>query len=250
MDGIHLALLTVLLFVGMIPVTTIHVAYGHEIVCITEPCEHTHDDRFGTPKPINPPAIVKDPVVVETSRDLTIVERVQQVFQDIRETLTFDPLEKAKLKLQDAENNQSIINQSVDSGESVPVQLEERRVNKLNEALDIVTTNADSISNSAQLIEDIRFLQRTGELNEIKLLYSQIDEVKNADQTTKDEYNKRVNNLETWNQYCFKEFDIDEYLPLGSDQSMKNIKETCPRIAELDEQFDLEAMYNQHKDEI
>lgn len=233
MDGSRTSLVAFLFLLSVVPLS-IHITYAQ-----------TDTDRdFG----ITPIRFNNDNFSDRFDGQITIIDRVQNVFRDIQTALTFDPLERAKLNLEDAGNNQSIINRSIDSGVPVSSAVEERRVGKLNEALNIVQTNMDSITNSAQLLQDIKFLQDTGELNEIKILYSQVDDVKDADQTTKDEFNAKVNALETYQKYCFGSFDIDDFRPID-ETVIPKIEQQCPRIKELNEQFDLEELYMKYKDD-
>lgn len=258
MDGSKLfTSIAVLLFVT-ISAIPIHTAYAHEIVCITEPCEHTHDNRFGT---IKQSEITEDPVVTRFSADLTIVQRVQNVFADIQQALTFDPLAKAKLKLADIERQQSIITQNEANGLPIPIEAEERRIEKLNEVNELVgeiktrqigtedefrTAVCDETiiqatghcihpndvnKDTLEIAKEIDLLNNVGELNDIRILYSQADAVGEADQATKDAYNAKVNSLETWNEFCLGEFDIDDYHPIND--NIEKLEMACPELADL-----------------
>lgn len=95
----------------------------------------------------------------------------------------------------------------------------------------------------------INDLENISELNEIKLLVSQVQKVSKSDQSTKDRFNQRVNALNTWNQYCIGEFNINNYLPLD-ESAIPKLEKQCPKMKELNEKYELDDLYLQYRTEL
>ncbi len=161
--------------------------------------------------------------------------------EDVREFFTFDPVQKAELKLQHAEERQAEIDNLDSRGFAIPLEYEERRVTKLNEASDLlVKSNEEGRVILPELIETFETLRTMGELNNIRVLYSQLEVVAVADQQTKDSFNAKVNALKTWQENCTGEFDIDAVLPVRT--AIDKIEIQCPKLLELQEQFGRERI--------
>ena len=155
--------------------------------------------------------------------------------EDVREFFTFDPTAKAELKLQHAQEQQNKINDLDSRGMQIPLVHEERRIQKLNEAREIINNQENSI-----LSTTFNQLREMGELNDIRVLYSQLPRVVNADQQTKDDYNEKVNSLQTWKNNCRGEFDVDNMVPLS--QAVQKIEAQCPKLIELQNKFGYERL--------
>jgi len=161
--------------------------------------------------------------------------------EDILEFFTFDPIEKAQLKLQHAEERQLEIDNLDTRGFAIPIEYEERRVQKLNEASDILNkSNEEGRVILPEIVETFDTLRTMGELNDIRVLYSQLETVAIADEQTKVNFNQKVNSLRTWQENCIGEFDIDAVLPVRT--AIDKIEIQCPKLLELQEQFGRERI--------
>ncbi len=176
---------------------------------------------------------------------LSFNERLQFFVQDVQELFTFNPVAQAELKLQHALERQQQINELDSRGIAIPLEFEERRIQKLTEANEIlsdrvVDTPASSDERLAQIIDTFETLMQMGELNDIIVLYSQIPSIINASPEIKAEYNAKVNSLVSWQENCVGEFDVDSLLPLSS--SLAKLENQCPKLVELQERFGTERL--------
>jgi len=161
--------------------------------------------------------------------------------EDVAEFFTFDPVEKAELKLEHAIERQLEIDNLDQRGFAIPIEYEERRVAKVNEASDLLNESTQMGRVIDQHIVDAFDTLRTmSELNDIRILYSQLETVAVADQQTKERYNAKVNALQTWQDNCTGEFDIDAILPVRT--AIDKIELQCPKLLELQEQFGRERI--------
>ena len=156
--------------------------------------------------------------------------------EDVIEFFTFDPVQKAELKLQHAEERQIEIDNLDSRGFAIPLEYEERRIAKLNEASDLlVKSSEEGRVIHPEIVETFETLRIMGELNDIRVLYSQLEVIAVADQQTKDSFNAKVNALRTWQENCTGEFDIDAILPVRTE--IDKIEIQCPKLLDLQEQF-------------
>ncbi len=155
--------------------------------------------------------------------------------EDVSEAFTFDPEKKAELKLKHAQERQDEINQLDFSGNQIPLEIEERRIQKLNEARILIENRENTM-----LSNTFDSLREMGELNDIRILYSQLPRVVDADELTKIKYNEKVNSLNTWRNNCDGAFSVDEMKPLG--QAVQKIEKQCPKLVELQEKFGYERL--------
>lgn len=189
--------------------------------------------------------LAQDQELRELAPDLTFGERVAFFVQDVREAFTFDPIARAELKLQHAEQHQQAIDNLDSRGLAIPIEFEERRIDKLNEVSAILNerlqdTPAVADERITAIIESFEILRTMAELNDIRLLTSQLQTVANSDQQTKERFNAKVNALKTWQENCTGDFDIDAVLPLRT--AIDRIEEQCPKLLELQEQFGRERL--------
>lgn len=174
--------------------------------------------------------------------------KLESFSQDIAEAFTFDEVEKAQLKLEHAQIQQEKIDDLDRRGLSIPVELEERRIQKINEASDIIDRKPmqeiyelNKKDDGLRLFSSqLDLLKEMGELNEIRVLYSQLPEVVNADQETKDRFNAKVNSLDTWQKECTGDFNIDELKPLRT--AVSKLQNQCPKLLEYEEKFGLDRI--------
>ena len=103
----------------------------------------------------------------------------------------------------------------------------------------IINSNPDSPILSI-VIDSFETLRQMGEVNNIRILYSQLPSVVNASDEIKQRYNDKVNSLDTWQKFCIGEFDVDELLPLRS--AVDKLEIQCPKLLELQEQFGRERI--------
>lgn len=207
---------------------------------------HSGDAELGQLKDL-PPLFNPPPFQFEVDQELSDISpppsigwRLKVLGEDFRDFITFDPIQKAELKLQFAEERQREIDDLSDRGIPIPVEYEERRVQKLNEARLIVierTADTPSVAGSslARVIDSFRSVQQLGELNDIRILYSQLPEVINADDEVKQRFNDRVNELDTFQENCIGEFDVNTIDTMSV--VFDRIAEQCPRLVELEQQF-------------
>jgi len=167
-----------------------------------------------------------------------------QVFrEDIHEAFTFNPEQKAELKLKHAQEEQERINLLDISGNQIPLQHEERRIQKLNEAKEIIQQKFESegtYQDRERITDTWDLLREMGELNDIRILYSQLPRVINADDDTKREYNEKVNSLDTWKNNCTGSFDVDDMKPLR--KAVQKLEAQCPKLVVLQDKFGYERM--------
>ncbi len=205
---------------------------------------HAQDGSFGIPPPVfdhEEFLLGQDQELRDIAPALTLNERFAFFAQDFREAFTFDPLEKAKLKIQHAQANQIAIDNLDQRGFAIPIEFEERRVAKVNEASDLLNESTQKGRVIEQdTVDAFETLRTMSELNDIRILVSQLEAVSVADDQTKERYNAKVNALDTWQKECTGEFDIDAILPLRT--AMDKIEEQCPKLVELQEQFGRERI--------
>jgi len=165
--------------------------------------------------------------------------RLKIIGEEILEFLTFDPLEKAKLKLQFAQERQIEIEQRITDGLSIPPEFEQRRIQKLNEAIAIFNER-DATTILPEIIQSIQGIREMAEFNEVKVLYSQLETVLASPQEVKDAFNDRVNSLDAFQENCIGEFDVNDFRQF--DLAFEILEEQCPRLVELEDQFGRERL--------
>jgi len=111
----------------------------------------------------------------------------------------------------------------------------------MNEASDLLNKSHQEGRVIDQEIHDaFNTLITMSELNDVRILYSQLETVAVADQQTKDSFNAKVNALKTWQENCMGDFDIDSILPVRT--AIDKIELQCPKLLELQEQFGRERI--------
>jgi len=168
---------------------------------------------------------------------------IRTVTNNVSEALTFNDERRAELKLQHAQVDQDEINDLDSRGLPIPLQLEQRRIAKINEATEILNNRIErnqTITDKDNLTDRFDTLREMGELNDIRILYSQLPRVIESDHATKQQYNEKVNSLDTWQNNCHGEFDVDNMVPLS--MAVKKLETQCPRLVELQNQFGYERI--------
>lgn len=210
---------------------------------------HAQDRTLQIPPPLfdhEKFLIDKNSAIRDIAPALSFNERLQFFIEDIGEFFTFNPVAQAQLKLEHALERQQAIDQLDSRGFAIPLEFEERRIQKLDEA-SIILNKPDVMMQLSQgngllpsVIESFNILRQMGELNDIRVLYSQIPSVINASPEVKAEFNTKVNSLVSWQENCFGEFDVDSLLPLRS--AIAKLENQCPKLVELQEQFGRERL--------
>jgi hypothetical protein len=147
--------------------------------------------------------------------------KVQNVIEDIRINLASPP-DKITLIKEFALEKQAIIDTKTINGEKVPLDIEERRLELIDKS--------DNIAESVDVITQLKNeLNQLGEMNEIRILYSQFEDCKiNCTDQQLLDFNEKVNALDSWNNKCQGTFDIDDY-----DYSMNafdKLSSKCPDL--------------------
>jgi hypothetical protein len=161
--------------------------------------------------------------------------RLKIIGEDFIEFFTFDPLQKAQLKLEFAQERQIEIDELNSQGLPIPVEYEQRRIQKLNEAIEIFNERDDTMF--TKTITSIDALKEMAEFNQVKVLYSQLGVVLNSPQEVKDAFNRKVNSLDAFQENCIGEFDVDDFSLLSLDSSFEKLEEQCPKLEELEKKF-------------
>ena len=147
--------------------------------------------------------------------------KVQNVIEDIRISIASPP-DKITLIKEFALDKQTIIDTKTINGEKVPLDIEERRLELIDKS--------DNIAESVDVITQFKNeLNQLGEMNEIRILYSQFEDCKiNCTDQQLLDFNEKVNALDSWNNKCQGTFDIDDY-----DYSMNafdKLSSKCPDL--------------------
>ena len=204
---------------------------------------HGQDGSMALPPPLfehKPFDFGTDQSLRELTPEPSFNWRLKIIGEDFVEFFTFNPLEKAQLKLEFAEQRQMEIDFLDSRGLAIPLEYEERRIQKLNEAREIVNERiavTPVVQNELlrRVIDSFETLKQMGELNDIRVLYSQLPSVINAPDAVKERYNEKVNALDTWQEFCIGEFDVDNLRSLRT--AVDDIEQQCPKLVELQEQF-------------
>jgi len=161
--------------------------------------------------------------------------RLKIIGEDFIEFFTFDPLQKAQLKLEFAQERQNEIDELNSQGLPIPVEYEQRRIQKLNEAIEIFNQRENTMF--TETITTIQSLREMAEFNQVRVLYSQLETVLNSPQQVKDAFNSKVNSLDAFQENCIGEFNVDDFSLLSLDSSFEKLEEQCPRLEELEKKF-------------
>jgi len=167
--------------------------------------------------------------------------RLKIIAEDFIEFFTFDPLQKAQLKLEFAQERQNEIDELNSQGLPIPVEYEQRRIQKLNEAIEIFNQTDDQIM-LPEIFASIETLREMAEFNQVKVLYSQIGTVLISPQEVKDAFNNKVNSLNAFQENCIGEFNVDDFAQLNLDLAFEKLEEQCPRLEELEKKFGRERI--------
>ncbi len=201
------------------------------------------DGSLALPPPLYQPVPVvdfrDDRLLTEITSHASFSWSLKTLGEDIAEALTFNPLEKAELKLKHAEERQREIDYLHFVGEPIPVEYEERRVQKLNEASAIINSNWKDdrygLSDLKFFDSEYKLLRNWGELNDVKHYYSQLPRIMESTDEVKQRYNHKVNSLQTWKDFCTGEFDVDS---LGTMRTaIDRIEVQCPHLLVLQEKY-------------
>ena len=153
----------------------------------------------------------------------SIIFGIQSWVEDVR--INFAQSEdKIELIKEFVAEKQARIDNAVNKGENVSLDVEERR----KELLDVSKygISSDDLEIFNNLKDEINV---ASEYNEIRILYSQFDDCTlNCTELEKQEFNDKVNSLDTWKLRCSGEFDIHEYALQQS--SFDKLAQKCPDL--------------------
>ncbi len=160
------------------------------------------------------------------SPDAPIGFHIQQFFADVTEEFTFDPIKKAELKVKHAQDIQDQIDELDRVNKVIPAEYEEKRVQKLTEVSELLTTVPTSEKSNIQIAVDK--LTELTEVNKIRILWGQFPNVISSDDATKADFNKRVNELASWNNNCSGSFDVKDFRL--TNESFDKLAKQCPAL--------------------
>jgi hypothetical protein len=142
------------------------------------------------------------------------VFKITNIIEDIRLGLA-SAQDKIELIKEFAKDKQIRIDTALSRGESVPIEIEERR-----KALLDTSSIGETIKSE---------LDRLGEMNEVRILYSQFPRcLETCTESEKELFNQKVNSLESWKSKCLGEFDIDSYE--NTNESFDKLAQKCPDL--------------------
>lgn len=145
--------------------------------------------------------------------------RITNIIEDIRLGIASGQ-DKIELIKEFAHDKQVRIDQALSRGETVSMAIEERRTELLSER---------NINNITGLQVFREKLDEVAELNTIRILYSQFDEcTMSCTELEKQQFNDRVNSLDTWKNKCSGSFDIHDYAL--SNRSFDDLSVKCPDL--------------------
>src|SRR3990167_6321882 len=145
------------------------------------------------------------------------VFKITNIIEDIRLGLA-SAQDKIELIKEFAKDKQTRIDTALSRGETVPMEIEERR---------------KALINTSSIGEKIKAeFDRLGEMNEIRILYSQFPRcLESCTEQEKEIFNERVNSLGTWKSKCSGTFDIDGYE--NTNESFDKLAQKCPDLKNL-----------------
>ncbi len=166
--------------------------------------------------------------------------------EDFGESIGFDiqclcTKSQAELQVKHAFRQQVLIEQLERDGKAIPFEVEERRLEKLQQSdVNMIDVTSDKKRN---FLEDAQAkLLAIGEVNEIRILYSQLDTVRDSDDETKKAYNDRINNSKWWQEFCSGTFDVNYYQK--DQQSWDKIKKRCFILNQWEATFGFDNIKN------
>lgn len=153
--------------------------------------------------------------------------RIINIIEDIR--LGFaSGQDKVELIKEFAKDKQTRIDTALSRGETVSLAIEERRIELVDKAL-----GTGYVLESNGQLPFYQEINQISEMNEIRILYSQFDECTvSCTESEKQEFNDKVNSLETWKNKCSGSFDIDNYD--YSNGGFDKLSNSCPDLKQYD----------------
>jgi hypothetical protein len=147
--------------------------------------------------------------------------KITNFVEDIRIQIA-DTKEKVELIKEFALDKQTRIDTALERGEQVSLELEERRTELI--------TKADTVDDNTSPFKSIKDeLNKVAEYNQIMILYSQFpDCIENCTDSQKQDFNDKVNSLDSWKNKCSGTFDIENYR--YTIESFDKLKDSCPDL--------------------
>lgn len=170
---------------------------------------------------------------------------VKTFFEDVHEAIVFDPVEKARIEAEHAENAQQEIIRLTDEAQPIPIELVERVNEKLVNAKQsqqqaLITPSGDSIQDKIKDATDevVSVVKQVSEANEIRLLVGEYtvlgDKVKNKEISNDEariisqQLDIRTNNLEIVKKNCWSR--ISTYELALQENPYQGLQEICPEL--------------------
>ncbi len=145
------------------------------------------------------------------------VFKITNIIEDIRLQISSGQ-DKIELIKEFALDKQTRIDTALARGETVSLEIENRRTEIINKANNI--TPFESIRKELEVL---------GEMNQIRILYSNFDEcTTQCSEIEKEQFNEKVNSLDTWQNKCSGDFDIHDYSL--SNSSFDDLTQKCPDL--------------------
>lgn len=179
---------------------------------------------------------------------------IDNFVHEINLIIHFNPDKKAEIINNHINNIQVKINEKIENHEPVPIEFEERRLQKV-EALEIaigkIDANQDNISAEksnalttlkTQLTNSVESLKSLKDINEIRICvsdFSKLNDPRNWDfaggniqqETLANQIDERCNNLDSAKRLC--QGRIDSLDLAFSDKPYENLAELCPALQSI-----------------
>lgn len=167
------------------------------------------------------------------------VFQITNIIEDIRLGFAIGQ-DKIELIKEFALDKQTRIDEALSRGETVSLAVEERRNDILDKVstfdatrycdeLDTVAYTCDSLGNNNPFFKIKNDINQLAEYNEIRILFSQFDEcTTQCSEIEKEQFNEKVNSLDTWQNKCSGSFDIHDYAL--TDSSFDRLSNVCPDL--------------------
>ncbi len=152
------------------------------------------------------------------------VFKIKNIIEDIRLKISSGQ-DKIELIKEFALDKQTRIDTALARGETVSLAIEERRT----DILDKIDKNSGAVSNGVFGWSVPSEIVQLGEMNQIRILYSNFDEcTTSCSEIEKEQFNEKVNSLDTWQKKCTGTFDIHDYAL--TDSSLDRLSNVCPDL--------------------
>lgn len=186
------------------------------------------------------------PLAIGASSDVEVTPswrwHFDNFFEDIEKDLSYDfqcfcKKSIAEIELKHANRQQALIEELEEKNLPIPIDFEERRVEKLRDAEIRLTAEktSDGTLVRTDLESTIARLKAVGDINEIRILHSQMPLMKDASDADIQRFNERVNALRSWKEFCTGEFDVRQFDDTKG--SWEALKKRCNTLEQWEDQY-------------